>query len=135
MVADDVVNPQSRTLFIHPAVLFKADKGASFGLHFLLCMTTGFSFIPLAAHDSTTVNAFCMQAMTRKNYNAGFKLEVVKMAKESNNAQAVRKYRITRKMVINWRKQEEALKMMPKEQCARRPAIASCPELENSLAE
>ncbi|CDW52385.1 BrkDBD domain containing protein [Trichuris trichiura] len=73
--------------------------------------------------------------MTQRSYEAGFKLEVVEMAKESNNAQAARKYRITRKMVTDWRKQEEALKMMPKEQCARRSGIDSCPELENSLAE
>ncbi|CDW61025.1 Methyltransferase, FkbM family [Trichuris trichiura] len=34
----------------------KADEGASFGLNFLLNMTTGFSLIPLATHDSTTGN-------------------------------------------------------------------------------
>ncbi|CDW61096.1 hypothetical protein TTRE_0000952401 [Trichuris trichiura] len=52
----DVVNPQSHTLLIHPTVFMKADKGASFDLHFLLNMTTGFSFIPLARHDSIIVN-------------------------------------------------------------------------------
>ncbi|CDW60040.1 BrkDBD and DDE 1 and HTH Tnp Tc5 domain containin g protein [Trichuris trichiura] len=73
--------------------------------------------------------------MKRKSYTAGFKLEVVKVAKESNNAQAARKYGVTRKMVIDWRKQEEALKKMPKKQRARRSGIASWPELENGLAE
>ncbi|CDW60084.1 BrkDBD and HTH Tnp Tc5 domain containing protein [Trichuris trichiura] len=73
--------------------------------------------------------------MKRKSYKAGFKLEVVKMAKETNNAQAARKYGVTRKMVIDWRKQEEALKKMPKKQHARRSGTASWPELENPLAE
>ncbi|CDW60230.1 hypothetical protein TTRE_0000859401 [Trichuris trichiura] len=56
LFSPDVVNPQSHTLLIYPAVLMKADKGASFGLYFVLNMTTAFSFIPLARHDSTTVN-------------------------------------------------------------------------------
>ncbi|CDW60510.1 hypothetical protein TTRE_0000889501 [Trichuris trichiura] len=52
----DVVNPQSHNLLMHPTVFMKAHNDASFDLHFLLNMTTGFSFTPLARHDSTTVN-------------------------------------------------------------------------------
>ncbi|CDW56631.1 HTH Tnp Tc5 and BrkDBD domain containing protein [Trichuris trichiura] len=73
--------------------------------------------------------------MARRSYDADFKLEVVKTAKETNNAQAARKYGVSRKMVIDWRRQEEALKKMPKKQRARRSGIAHWPELENSLAE
>ncbi|CDW56533.1 BrkDBD domain containing protein [Trichuris trichiura] len=75
-----------------------------------------------------------MRSLTR-SYKAGFKLEVVKMAKETNNAQAARKYGVTPKMVIDWKNQGEALKKMPKKKRASRSGIASWPELENGLAE
>ncbi|CDW55121.1 BrkDBD domain containing protein [Trichuris trichiura] len=52
--------------------------------------------------------------MTRRSYKGGFKLEVVKIAKESNNAQAAKKYGVTLKVVIDWMSKEEALEKMPK---------------------
>ncbi|KFD61547.1 hypothetical protein M514_26235 [Trichuris suis] len=76
-----------------------------------------------------------MQCATRRSYGAGFKLQVVKMAKETNNSQAARKYSVTQKMVIDWRNQEEALKKTLKTKCARRSAIVYWPEMENHLAQ
>ncbi|KFD47118.1 hypothetical protein M513_12028 [Trichuris suis] len=70
-----------------------------------------------------------------RSYTAGFKLHVVKMAKETNNSQVAKKYGVTQKMVIDWRNREEALKRIPKKKCARRSGIAHWPELENYLAE
>ncbi|KFD59721.1 hypothetical protein M514_28104 [Trichuris suis] len=72
--------------------------------------------------------------MTRRSYTAGFKLQVIKMAKETNNSEGASKYGVTRKMVIDW-KNQEALKTLPKKQCSRRSGSARWPELENDLAE
>lgn len=50
----------------------------------------------------------------RMKYTAKFKLQVVKLARESNKCAASREFGVNEKLVRDWRKQVEKLKCMPK---------------------
>ena len=56
----------------------------------------------------------------RMKYTAKFKLQVVKVARESNNCVASREFGVNEKLVRDWRKQVEKLKCMPKNKCSNR---------------
>ncbi|KFD45194.1 hypothetical protein M513_13929 [Trichuris suis] len=66
----------------------------------------------------------------RSSYDAGFKLKVIDLAKKSNNCAASRKYGVTEKMVRDWRRNENALKTIPRSKCAMRSGAPFWPELE-----
>lgn len=66
-------------------------------------------------------------------YTAKFKLQVVKLARESNNCAASREFGVNEKLVRDWRKQVEKLKCMPKNKCSNRGKQRQWPELEDKL--
>ncbi|KFD64659.1 hypothetical protein M514_20376 [Trichuris suis] len=69
----------------------------------------------------------------KRSYDAGFKLTVIDMAKKTNSCAAARKYGVTEKMVRDWRRNEDALKTIPRSKCAMRSGAPFWPELENYL--
>ena len=66
-------------------------------------------------------------------YTAKFKLQVVKLAQESNNCAASHEFSVNKKLVRDWRKQVEKLKCMPKNKCSNRGKQCQWPELEDKL--
>ena len=65
---------------------------------------------------------------------AKFKLQVVKLAQESNNCVASREFGMNEKLVCDWQKQVKKLKCMPKNKCSNRGKQCQWPELGDKLA-
>ena len=71
----------------------------------------------------------------RMKYDAGFKLKVVAVAKESNNCVAARPFGIDENLVRDWKKKEDALLKMQKKKCAARFGVCHWPALETYIEE
>ena len=67
------------------------------------------------------------------SYDASFKLKVVSLAEEKNNAVAAHEFCVDEKQVREWRKRKTALTEMPKTKQARRGDVSMFPELEKEL--
>lgn len=74
-----------------------------------------------------------MSQQRRTAYEAGFKLKVVAFALETNNSVAARRFSVNEKQVRMWRKNQAALKKMPKHKKAARGLSVAFPELERQL--
>jgi transposase-like protein len=69
----------------------------------------------------------------RKSYTAAFKLEAVADAKENGNRSTGRHFSINEKMVHNWYKQEDELRLTKKSKRANRGQKARWPALEDKI--
>lgn len=69
----------------------------------------------------------------RKSYTAAFKLEAVNYAKENGNRATARHFGIDEKMVRNWRKSEDQLRLTKKTKRANRGQKARWPALEETV--
>jgi transposase-like protein len=69
----------------------------------------------------------------RKSYTAAFKLEAVTYAKENGNRATGHQFSINEKMVRNWRKQEDELRLTKQSKRANRGQKARWPALEDKI--
>ena len=69
----------------------------------------------------------------RNSYTAEFKLKVIKYAAENGNRAAERQFGCSEKLVKDWRKAEEKLKVIKKTKKANRGLKARLPCLEEEL--
>ena len=73
-------------------------------------------------------------ASRRASYTAEFKLQTVRYALKNGNRAAGREFNVDEKMVRNWRKNESALELMPRNKRANRTGSTKFPQLENDLS-
>lgn len=69
----------------------------------------------------------------RAKYDARFKLKVVDLAKQSSNHNAAEVFKVPRSSLIEWIKDEQKLRQMPKNKCAVRSGTPNWPELEDAI--
>ena len=70
----------------------------------------------------------------RMKYEARFKMKVVEFAQNMNNSAAARRFGVNEKLVRDWRKNIDKIKLLPRTKCADRSGKCHWPELEESLA-
>lgn len=69
----------------------------------------------------------------RRRFTAGFKLNVIQLAKEKGNRAAGREYGIDASVIRRWRANEEKLKSLPKGKKANRGRKSRHPQLERDV--
>ena len=79
------------------------------------------------------MNMFTKVPSKRMKYTAKFKLQVAKFAQETKNCAASREFCVNKKLVLDWHKQIEKLKCMPKNKCSNRGKKCQWPELGDKL--
>lgn len=75
-----------------------------------------------------------MGPVKRMKHTAGFKIKVIKFAKENGNRAAARMFDVGESSVREWKKNEMTIINMPRNKCALRKGVEKWPILEENVA-